>query len=469
LTEATGTLAVLPPQRERLAIVSTRNPLCGIAAYTAALESQLTDLFDVTVFDLNQSLLRSNHPRVRKIADKHIQEICREIATFDAVNLQLEYGTLGRSTKDIRRRFSWLIGASPRLSVAFHTVKRAPRFPTGDYFRAIFTGKLQRAADIRARYRRDRQLCFGIAKRLHRAARQKSLSVIVHNRRDRLDMEYLHGFGRVFDHPLSFLSAETAEAVRRQATRRAFPLLDTISADDVLVGVFGFINDYKGFRTAIRALHDLPKHYHLLIFGGVHPNEIPLDLSIHPHVGALLDDATIDAKLFEQLRNVPVKKGIRVNLDIKCSIADLLAAHSRELSGRIHFMGAVDDPDFLAGMAICDVVVFPYLEVGQSSSGPISQARELGCCIIASRSHTFLDFAAYHPNTIEFFDIGNHLELAERIAARPQYSAIANQSRYNTETNKAIYLAANSAAEPTRHFHHSIASAMSRRRESAAD
>src|SRR6185312_7819926 len=96
--------------------------------------------------------------------------------------------------------------------------------------------------------------------------------------------------------------------------------------------------------------------------------------------------------------------------------------HPRDLSQRIHFMGAQAESEFLSGMAICDAVVFPYLEVGQSSSGPISQALELGCRIIASRTHTFLQFAEYHKNTVEFFDIGNHLELAERLSARRQFS-----------------------------------------------
>jgi hypothetical protein len=99
-------------------------------------------------------------------------------------------------------------------------------------------------------------------------------------------------------------------------------------------------------------------------------------------------------------------------------------------------------------MAICDVVVLPYLEVGQSSSGPISQAVELGCRVIASRTHNFLEFARYHPGAVEFFDIGNHLELAERIAARPQYAARPEQRRYTVETNKAVYLTANSAPAP---------------------
>ncbi len=125
-------------------------------------------------------------------------------------------------------------------------------------------------------------------------------------------------------------------------------------------------------------------------------------------------------------------------------LGELLGTHPRDLSARIHFMGALGDAEFLSGMAICESVVFPYLEVGQSSSGPISQALELGCRIIASRTRTFLDFAEYHRNAIEFFDIGNHLELAERVLARPQFAAPRPFPEFNAETNKALYLLANS-------------------------
>src|SRR5258708_17401472 len=84
-------------------------------------------------------------------------------------------------------------------------------------------------------------------------------------------------------------------------------------------------------------------------------------------------------------------------------LRELLGAHPRDLSARIHFMGALPEREFLSGMAICDAVVFPYLEVGQSSSGPMSQALELGCRIVASRTHAFLEFAEYHADAIEFF------------------------------------------------------------------
>jgi hypothetical protein len=107
--------------RTRLAVISTHDDLCGIAAYTRSLERQLDDVFDVTVFQLNQFLLRSTHRRVRRFGDRHIQAICREIRHYDTINLQLEHGTLGRSCGDIFRRFNWIVGASPRLSVTFHS------------------------------------------------------------------------------------------------------------------------------------------------------------------------------------------------------------------------------------------------------------------------------------------------------------------------------------------------------------
>jgi hypothetical protein len=82
-----GTATASPSRRETLAIVSTRSKLCGIAAYTAALRRQLNEAFDVTVFDLDQYLLRSTHRRVRRLGDRHIKEISRALAGFDAVNL----------------------------------------------------------------------------------------------------------------------------------------------------------------------------------------------------------------------------------------------------------------------------------------------------------------------------------------------------------------------------------------------
>jgi hypothetical protein len=209
--------------RKRLAIISTYDDLCGIAAYTRSLEKQLSDVFDVTVFDLDQYLLRSTHGRVRKFADRHIQDICREIRDYDTVNLQLEHGTLGRGCHDIHRRFLWILRAAPRLSVTFHTVFQCESFNYRDYFREILKRNLTKAIAMRAQYNREHLLSAGLASRLRRAQRFKSVALIVHTRRDLKHMRYVHGLRNVHDHPLSFLSAAEAQQIRGAASRSRCP------------------------------------------------------------------------------------------------------------------------------------------------------------------------------------------------------------------------------------------------------
>jgi glycosyltransferase involved in cell wall biosynthesis len=430
--------------RKRLALISTYDELCGIAAYTRSLERQLADCFDVTVFDLDQYLLRSTHGRVKRFADKHIQDICREIRYYDAVNLQLEHGTLGRSCQDILRRFTWLLRAAPRFSVTFHTIFQCEAFDIRGFLNEILRFNFAAAIAMRAEYNRKHRLSAGIASRLRRAQCFKPVSLIVHTRRDSTHMKYVHGLRNVHDHPLSFLSAAEAQQVRRAAARSQFAVLDAVPKEGKLVGVFGFIGRYKGFDTAVRALHHLPKDYHLVIFGGVHPNEIKPQQRIDPVVSTLFDAGYVDTSVAERMRANSTAAPV-VSVAVDGSMRDLLIEHPKDLSDRIHFLGAQSDRDFLSAMAICDAVVFPYLEVGQSSSGPISQAIELGCRVIASRTHTFLQLRRYHPNTIEFFDIGNHLELAGRLLARPQYDPAQRGVTFNVETNKAIYVAANSS------------------------
>ncbi len=449
--ELNASVTVLAPPRGRLAIVSTRNKLCGIASYTKALERQLADVFDITVFDLDQYLLRSTHPRVRVRGNRHIEEICRAIADFDAVNVQLEFGTLGRTAKDIYRRFRRIVRAAPRVSITFHTLKRPPVFSWANFFKAVVALDWRDAYQQRAIFAREHILSEGIASCLRRAQRHKPVNIIVHNRRDLSDAIHLHGFRNVEHHPLTFLTSADIEAINSQSERQNFPLLDRLPSKSTLIGVFGFLNDYKSFGTVIRALYHLSSDFHLLIFGGTHPNEIQQSQPVHPYIASLFKDGYVDATLYEQIAASP-NRGTNLTVNIERQLTELIGTHPRDLSNRIHFMGAVDDDEFLAGMAICDVVVLPYLEVGQSSSGPISQAVELGCRVIASRTHTFLEFARYHPNTVEFFDIGNHIELAERIAARRQYGVRREASRYTVETNKAVYLAANSAPDRAPRF-----------------
>ena len=151
-----------------------------------------------------------------------------------------------------------------------------------------------------------------------------------------------------------------------------------------------------------------------------------------------MNETYVDKSVFDALEDKSVL------LAIDSTNTALLVDHPKNIGQRIYFLGTQTDEGFAKGMAVCDHVVVPYLEVGQSSSGVLSIALDMGSRIIAARNHAFMQFARYHPNSIEFFEIGNHLELAERILATPAYPPEGRPNAYNVSTNRAVYVAANS-------------------------
>jgi glycosyltransferase involved in cell wall biosynthesis len=418
-------------------VISSYDELCGIAAYTRALERQLKPFMDVEVFDLDQFLLRHPSRRVQRLGDRHIQEIASRLGEFDFVNIQLEYGTLGLTSRKILRRAQVLMAAAPALTVTFHTMLATDGVPWSALAEAVRRLRPLRAAALLADSMRGDGLGRQFHALLRRMQRRKPVRVIAHTRRDARLLRDLHGITQVAHHPLAFIRPAEAATIRANAQRDAFPLLRGLPREAKLIGTFGFLSPYKGFETAIRALQLLPEDHQLLVFGGVHPNAIARHQPIDPYVERLLQAGRIGQSVLDGLRE-PGSAPAALTLD--AGAGTLLGGHPQDLRRRIHFMGVLDDGEFCTAMAICDSVVLPYVEVGQTSSGPISMALDMGCRVIASRNRAFLQMARYHPGEIEFFDIGNYAELAARIAADPPFDRRGRVLAYNTDTNAALYL-----------------------------
>ncbi len=431
----------MPPRSGplRLAIVSTYDEMCGIAGYTRALEQQLRPHADVTVFDLDQYLLRGQHRRVQRLADRHIADIAAQLHEFDSVNIQLEYGTLGRTPNQIVRRFKKLVKAAPAVSVTFHTILGHDPFDWAALGLSLIAGRFPRAAGIVGSFRRNRDLGARTYRFLHARQRLQPVNAIVHTRRDARLLCDVFRIRDVDHHPLSFIAGSDAERVRQAAAQNQFPIIKTLPPGAKLIGSFGFLSPYKGFETAVRALHYLPEDHHLLIFGGVHPQGIKREQGIDPYIQTLLDEAHIGHTILDTMAD----NSTPISFALDAASRDLLSRHPEDLHSRVHFLGVHDDEGFMRAMALCDAVVLPYLEVGQSSSGPIAMALEMGCRVLASRTLAFLQFARYHPGQIEFFDIGNFAELAGLILAGTPPPLGDRTLAYNTATNTALYLRAN--------------------------
>jgi glycosyltransferase involved in cell wall biosynthesis len=423
----------------RIAVVSTYDEMCGIAGYTRALEQQLRPHADVSVFDLDQYLLRSAHRRVQRLADRHIKEIAAKLRDYDSVNIQLEYGTLGRTTPQIVRRLKRLVEAAPAVSITFRTILAHDPLDWASVGRNLAHGRIFRAGGLISGYFRGRGLAARTYAMIRAQQRVRPVGVIVHTRRDARLLTDVFRLADVVHHPLSFIDTEQAERIRREASRAQFPLLGTLPVNAKFVGSFGFLSPYKGFETALRALRYLPEDYHLLIFGGIHPQSIKRHQALDPYISALFGEAHIGETILDMVQS----KGVPLSFALEAASKDLLSRHPEDLHHRVHFLGVHNDEAFMRAMALCDVVVMPYLEVGQSSSGPISMALEMGCRVLASRTLAFLQFARYHPGQIEFFDIGNYAELADLIRADTPAPGATRRLAFNTETNTAVYLAAN--------------------------
>ncbi|MBV1706456.1 MAG: hypothetical protein KGQ37_04535 [Hyphomicrobiales bacterium] len=426
--------------KPKLLIVSTFDELCGIAGYTRALLPQLDDIFECEVFDLDQYFMRGTDPKLVKIADAQIDALCQRLDQFDAVNIQLEHGTLGHRPRDIARRFEKIAAAAPRLSVTFHTILQ-------DQFREHLASLLKkgwRAApgilSLLASARREYYLNHRILKAIRDKQQANASAVITHTKRDARNIEYVNGIKNVFHHPLVFHRSSDIEKIKNANYRDDFPMLRGLPQGAKIIGLFGFLSPYKGFEVALKALRHLPDDWHIALFGGLHPNEIRKGVKINAYIATLLKEIR-GGETF--LGNVAADN---IKIDLSLQNMDNLFVNPQDMASRVYFVGSLSDQQFANAMLLCDCTVFPYEEVGQSASGPVSIAIEMGVRIIASRTRAFMQLERYFPGRIEFFEIGNHVELAQRILSEPKHEGKFAPPQWTAATNADIYARANGLA-----------------------
>lgn len=431
----------MTPSKPRLAVISTYDDLCGIAGYTKPIVKLLEEHFDVTVFDLDQFIFKSKSPTVQRMAERELTAFCGLLGGFDAVNLQLEHGTLGNDAKTILRRLKLIVRNSRNITITFHTMIVSPLRPTLAFVKDCLAGRPRAGLETYLKAKHDKTLADKFYAFLQAEQKRRRIAIIVHTRRDARLLKVSFRLKNVHDHPLASLPQAAARKILDDATRDRFPALRGLPDDAVVLGCFGFLSRYKGFDTAIKAMHLLPENFHLAIFGGTHPNSLVEQAPGDRYVRQLLKLVKPQLTMLD----VVAKKGSGLVLsggDLK----ELSATpHPTNLAHRVHFMGSLSDAEFPVAMAACDTIVLPYLEVGQSSSGPLNWAICLGKHVVASRNKTFAQALRYYPGRFRTFDIGNFVELAGVVAAESKHTDLHEQrypypAAYNTETNIDMYV-----------------------------
>ena len=401
----------------RVAIVSNYNEQCGIASYTGAVLRGLrehTDL-DVDVIPIDTTLARTKVPSLKSFKRRHFEEIAEKAAQYEAVNIQFENGIFGASDREVLRHLEMILKRCRNVSITMHTADFG--FITGGARTGLvwFVLYLLRRQFYQAR---DALMIFrtSFLQKFLRLVHRYRPALIVHTRREKRLLEKYFGATNVHVHPLAFLDATARDNIRASVDPEGFRRAYGLGHDDRVFALYGFISEYKGHLTAIQALSALPANWKLLIVGGQHPASVTRHELVNPYMKQVL----------EAIETGPAEEG------------------QPALRDRVKFLGAVSDDDLVAIMAHADVNVFPYLETGQSGSGPASLALEVGSRNLMSRAFVFNELAAFAPDCFERFDIGNHLELAQKIRMltdQPLRRDNPFNRKYSLESNAQFYRA----------------------------
>jgi glycosyltransferase involved in cell wall biosynthesis len=409
---------------KKLAIVSTFNENCGNASYTNALRKEFSRQLFVKVFALDLFLLQSREKRLVKAGDLHIKEMCEKLAEYDYVNIQFEAGLFGSSIRDIKRRITWLIRSASNVTVCMHRVD-TDQVSVRQAFVAAF--KQRRPSEFftaRARGSFSRLSKF-IIDECRRQSRKHNVWIKVHTKRELRAVRDVYGNSRVFDFPLTFLNREERRQVRSAGSEARSSLWEEcgFSPGDKVVGLFGYISNYKGFETAISALALLPDQFKLAIFGSQHPQTVRRNEDLNPYVGSLLElMRDLDEARFNEAEKLATIDW--VTRYSQTGSACLSADVRKRTSDRVRFIGSLSDDKFLLALRFCDVVVLPYVEVGQSMSGVAILAMEAGAKIICSNNKSFFELKKYHEHSCVGFDVGNYIELSQKIRHATEHPSV---------------------------------------------
>lgn len=348
--------------KKKLAIISSyKEDSCANATYARLLEKVLTKHFEVTIFDINPELMKSNS--LRDSAENHISTICSELGSFDYVNIHQELGLYGNTIDDCTKRIISLCEASNKLIFTLH-------------------GITDKSSDFYSAYKR-------ILQNLRNRPNNKPYHVICHLEKEKNIVKNLYGILNITDYPVTYVDEKTKNSLR-SINKKEWILNHGFKDGDILIGCFGVFAESKNRVWVLKALELLPDNYKLVFFGGCHPLSIK-NFEINQNTKFITD-------FFQQKR---VAEGFD---------------NYRSLINRTRFFGIIEkDRFFMEAMACVDFVIAPYYQNGQSASGTTSMALELGKRLITTYTDIFVNYRKYWPNSFEMFDIGNFIELKDKI------------------------------------------------------
>lgn len=428
--------------KKRVAIVSSYNEECGAAYYSSRLLKHLRAAgHEVEVKRLPVSLLRIHSPSfVRRKGNQEIERIAREIADFDVVFLQFEPGLYGSRNGASYRRVRRLLRAAKNVVMTIHGFDRQMttrslgvvahnlvRMRPVDAFMSVAEGGLDPLISSFWEYVRT----------------SPHVKVMTFNRGDQVLLQRYFDLPRITNYPICYFDQEEVGEIHRTVDRERFLAQYGLDPKYKYFAVCGFFSSYKGHFTAMKALEFLPDDWRLAIVGGEHPQGLEAGKDIGSYVRQLLTfplaverssnpDASLEVDRSARLSNLSGGLGsmftssiVRSDHLYRRELREQLFKFSEfkyffpteEIAHRIHYLGQATDEDMPRFYATLDYAVHPYIKTkeGQSGSGPATFALEFGSRALFSNAPVFREMHHYFEGAMQFFNIGNFMELADQL------------------------------------------------------
>lgn len=329
--------------------LSTWKEYCGIATYTEQLVNSLDKLgIENEVYPVNRKELA--YFSLEEI-EAYYLAFCQRAAEFDLIHIQHEHGffhgsyPFNVSVKVFNLILRNLKKTKKPVFVTFHT---EPAYFDADREEDLgLKGKLLlKAKKYIALFQWKRKVSKFFK-------RSQYFVAIVHSKKSRLQL-LKSGFDQssiqVLTHAFPNRDLRSISSDIRLSKRNL-----GLPEESVVLSIFGFISEYKGYKVAIRALSHLPNNYVLAIVGGPHPEAAEKDKA--------LDD------VFETIESV--------------------SEQDPSIVQRVLITGYVETEQLNEFHKVTDICLAPYLPSSISASGALTWALTSGKPVIASNIPAF--------------------------------------------------------------------------------
>lgn len=415
-----------------LGIISSYQDNCGNATYTKQISHDLKNYFKkVDCIELNQRMIHSN------FYDKVKSEVIDQVNKYDYINIQCEPALFHKKVRKAIKFIEEIIDArnGENILITFHSLGISQEiFNLSPIQKKLFRLKLaifkKKRKSIDS-YKDTQSLILQKVKKLQQQG--KNISIIVHQKElsEKLSLLNISSYF----HPI--VSANSADIIKFSNNNIRDITLDKYQLDKNLtyIGCYGFYGPYKGVDVVVDALKFLPENYHLILSSNCHPIN---NLKIRS-VLVNRDKKNNKSKDYNNQSNSVVEQDLYMVYLMNKII-------NNNLFDRIHFVNhIIDEEEFKQLISAVDISVFPYYEVAQQGSGPVSYSTHLSNSgkIILSRTNLFETYEKnFFKDCFTFFDQGNYLELSKKILKVKSKKDELQKARakYNPESNCLTYI-----------------------------